>query len=181
MKEWYIKNRRKLADAIEGDFAAVFFAGRAPKQEGDELYPFSPERNFLYLTGIDAPGAALVLGRAGEAFYERLYIEGSRGEMAKWIGESMTPEEVRRYYYHGVSHYLGLETHDTGRRDAVLAPGMVLTVEPGLYIEEWGIGIRIEDDVLVTETGREVLSAGIIKEPEEIEAFMGKGRQDAGI
>ena len=86
-----------------------------------------------------------------------------------------TPEDVSKYYYHGVSHYLGAETHDIGRYgDRRLEPGMVLTVEPGLYIDEYKIGIRIEDDVLVTDNGCEVLSAGFMKTTEEIEAFMGK-------
>lgn len=80
-------------------------------------------------------------------------------------------EQLADYYYHGVSHYLGLDTHDVGEYHT-LQPGMVVTVEPGLYIAEEGIGIRIEDDVLVTENGHENLSAGILKTVEEIERFM---------
>lgn len=94
-------------------------------------------------------------------------------EALQEIGLVETKEDVAKYYYHSVSHYLGAETHDVGRYgDRILEPGMVLTVEPGLYIEEWEIGIRIEDDVLVTEEGNEVMTAGMIKTVEEIEAFM---------
>ena len=93
----------------------------------------------------------------------------------KEIGLVETKEDVAKYYYHGVSHYLGAETHDIGRYgDRVLEPGMVLTVEPGLYIEEWEIGIRIEDDVLVTAEGNEVMTAAMLKTVDEIEAFMAK-------
>ena len=93
----------------------------------------------------------------------------------KEIGLVETREDVAKYYYHGVSHYLGAETHDIGRYgDRVLEPGMVLTVEPGLYIEEWEIGIRIEDDVLVTAEGNEVMTAAMLKTVDEIEAFMAK-------
>jgi len=94
----------------------------------------------------------------------------------KKIGLVKEKEDVSEYYFHNVSHYLGLETHDIGRyQERELVPGMVLTVEPGLYIEEWEIGIRIEDDVLVTEDGRKVLSANMIKTVAEIETFMKKG------
>ena len=93
----------------------------------------------------------------------------------KEIGLVETKEDAAKYYYHGVSHYLGAETHDIGRYgDRVLEPGMVLTVEPGLYIEEWEIGIRIEDDVLVTAEGNEVMTAAMLKTVDEIEAFMAK-------
>lgn len=80
---------------------------------------------------------------------------------------------VRDYYYHGVSHSLGLDTHDisTGR-NVLLRPGMVITVEPGLYIEDEGIGVRIENDVLITEDGIIDLSADIPRTVEEIEAIM---------
>jgi len=86
------------------------------------------------------------------------------------IGEN--DDDVLKYYYHSIGHALGLDTHDVGGREFILMPGMVLTVEPGLYIEEESIGIRIEDNILVTETGYENLSSSIIKEIDDIEAFM---------
>ena len=95
-------------------------------------------------------------------------------------------QAYRTFYMHGTSHWLGMDVHDVGERKIAdawrkLEPGMVLTVEPGLYIAEdlkkvnaryRGIGIRIEDDVLVTEKGRDVLSARVPKEVEEIESLM---------
>ena len=71
-----------------------------------------------------------------------------------------------------MGHYLGLETHDIGERGAELKPGMVITIEPGIYIPEKKLGIRIEDDILVTEDGYINLSADIPKEIDEIEAIM---------
>ena len=99
-----------------------------------------------------------------------------------------------KYYMHGVGHYLGLDVHDAGRyfedqqakRSRPFAPGMVLTVEPGLYIppddksapaKYRGIGIRIEDDVLVTEDGNVNLTTKVPKEPEQIEALMNGKRK----
>ncbi len=90
----------------------------------------------------------------------------------KKIGLIEKDEDLDKYYYHGVSHHLGLDVHDLSDRSVPLKAGMVITVEPGLYIAEEGIGIRIEDDVLVTETGHETLSAEIIKTPDEIEKFI---------
>ena len=78
-------------------------------------------------------------------------------------------EEISKVYYHSVSHFLGLDTHDCGTRNDKLVPGNVVTCEPGLYFKNLGIGVRIEDDVLITENGSEVLSSGIIKEVEDIE------------
>ncbi|QWG66694.1 aminopeptidase P family protein [Bacillus mycoides] len=94
-------------------------------------------------------------------------------EECKAIGLIQEDEELSKYYYHGVSHFLGLDTHDVGTyKDRVLEEGMVITIEPGLYIEEESIGIRIEDDILITKDGYENLSKDIIREVEEIEEFM---------
>ncbi|MGG0207504.1 aminopeptidase P family protein [Bacillus mycoides] len=94
-------------------------------------------------------------------------------EECKAIGLIQEDEELSKYYYHGVSHFLGLDTHDVGTyKGRVLEEGMVITIEPGLYIEEESIGIRIEDDILVTKDGYENLSKDIIREVEEIEEFM---------
>ncbi|MBR5288262.1 MAG: aminopeptidase P N-terminal domain-containing protein [Clostridia bacterium] len=89
------------------------------------------------------------------------------------IGKITSEEEIGTYYMHGVAHHLGIDTHDavdphTGK----LAPGMVITNEPGLYIDEEEIGIRIEDDLLITEDGCIELSAHIARTTQEIEAIM---------
>lgn len=93
-------------------------------------------------------------------------------EGCKAIGLIEKDEELAKYYYHGVSHPLGLDTHDVGERNIKLKEGMVITDEPGLYIEEENIGIRIEDDILVTKDGYINLSKNIIKTVDEIENYM---------
>ncbi|ERJ12996.1 aminopeptidase P family protein [Haloplasma contractile] len=93
------------------------------------------------------------------------------------LGIIQEEKDIMKYYYHGIGHYMGLDVHDVGRYDFNQRPlqaGMVLTIEPGLYIEEEGIGVRIEEDVLVTEDGYEVLSKDIIKTVDDIESFMSK-------
>lgn len=83
-------------------------------------------------------------------------------------------EEIHNYYFHGISHHIGLDTHDPyPRYQGVLVPGMIISCEPGLYFENLGIGVRIEDDILVTEDGCENLSKDIIKEIDDIENYMG--------
>ncbi len=105
-------------------------------------------------------------------------------------------KKYMKYYMHGVGHYIGMDVHDAGRyftdqtakNSRAFAPGMVLTVEPGLYIppddksapaKYRGIGIRIEDDVLVTKDGNRNLSAKVPKEINEIEALMNGGKRKA--
>lgn len=84
-------------------------------------------------------------------------------------------ETCDRRMGHGAGHWLGMDVHDVGPYGATFRPGMVLTVEPGVYLPEEGIGIRVEEDVLVTEEGREVLTAGIPRLPGEIESLMAEG------
>ena len=82
--------------------------------------------------------------------------------------------ELRRYYFHSIGHSVGLDVHDPANRALGLKAGMVITIEPGLYIKEWGIGIRIEDNILITKEKPIVLSKDIIKEVADIEAFLAK-------
>lgn len=89
------------------------------------------------------------------------------------LGIIKEEKEIGKYYMHGVSHHLGIDVHDVALNGTKLVPGNVISDEPGLYIDEWGIGIRIEDDLMITEDGCVVLSEQIIRDPDEIEAFMG--------
>lgn len=82
-------------------------------------------------------------------------------------------EEIKNYYFHGISHHIGLDTHDPyPSYNEALVPGMIISCEPGLYFEELGIGVRIEDDILLTREGNINLSQDIIKEISDIEAYM---------
>ena len=81
--------------------------------------------------------------------------------------------DVSKYYYHGVSHSLGLDTHDPCDR-TVYEPGMVVTCEPGLYVAEEGIGIRLENDILVTEGAAEDLTGDRLLNIQEIEELMAR-------
>ncbi len=111
------------------------------------------------------PGVTIKeLNDALKAFYEPKLRE---------LGLITEEKGISEYYFHNVSHHLGLDTHDVSLgSDTPLEGGNVITVEPGLYISDWEIGVRIEDDVLITDDGCKVISAGIIKTVEEIEEYM---------
>lgn len=112
---------------------------------------------------IDAVRPGVTLSQLGEV--ARRYMRAnSRGLCGA--------ESCDRYFTHGLSHWLGMDVHDVGSMTAPLEPGMVLTIEPGIYIPGENIGIRIEDDILVTDVGCEVLSAAAPRMPDEIEALM---------
>ncbi len=90
------------------------------------------------------------------------------------IGKIREQDQLSNYYMHFVSHFLGMDTHDLGGREAILEQGNIITVEPGIYIPEENLGIRIEDDILVTADGHLNLSHKIPKAIDEIEAIRQK-------
>lgn len=89
--------------------------------------------------------------------------------------DNQSPESpaYRKYFMHGTSHFLGLDVHDVGSFSRVLEAGMVFTCEPGIYIPEENLGIRLENDILVTENGPLDLMANIPIEANDIEFLMG--------
>ena len=135
---------------------------------------FSDRQKELYNIVLKALKETTALIKPGLEYAELdKHAKKVLAEECKKIGLIQEDSEISRYYYHSVGHFLGLDTHDVGSyKDRVLEPGMVITIEPGLYIEDESIGIRIEDDILVTEDGFENLSKDIMREVEEIEEFM---------
>ncbi len=158
---------------------------------------FNKEQRLLHDLVHEAQRAALKKARPGIA-----YEEGHRAAVATLtegllrlgllkgkLEKNIADGHYRRFYRHKTGHWLGLDVHDVGEyridgESRLLEPGMVFTIEPGLYVApddttvdaKWrGIGIRIEDDVLVTKDGHEVLTDKLARSAEEIEAFMAEG------
>jgi Xaa-Pro aminopeptidase len=153
---------------------------------------FTPAQRDLYALclatqkeAIEAVAPGATLDAIHDAVVRRL-TEGliGLGLLAGTVDERIADKSFRKYYMHRTSHWLGLDVHDVGDyyvdgKSRPLVPGMVLTIEPGLYVaaedetaprELRGVGIRIEDDVLVTDAGRENLTAAVPKEVAELEA-----------
>ncbi len=135
---------------------------------------FSERQAQIYRVAYDANRAIMRAVRPGEPFSvcnrvcREVCFEG-----LKAMGLIGRFEDIGRYVWHGVAHHVGLDTHDVGGYDMPMAENMVFTVDAGIYVREWGIGLRIEDNVLVTEDGCRNLSASIPAEIPQIEALMG--------
>jgi Xaa-Pro aminopeptidase len=165
---------------------------------------FSPAQLKVYQAVLEAADAAFAAARPGVRFRDvhAAAMEVIAARLHEWGLLPGTVEETleedgqfhRRWMVHGTSHHLGIDVHDCSQArremylDAHLQPGMVFTIEPGLYFraedelappELRGIGVRIEDDVLVTQDGCENLSAMLPRQPVEIEAWMASLRDSA--
>ena len=134
---------------------------------------FSEREKEIYQIVLDVQKLVEANARVGVKLRDlnKLVIDYYKQELPK---HGLT-KDVSEYYFHSISHHLGLDVHDVdGGLGAILEAGMVITNEPGLYIADEGIGVRIEDDLLITATGAECLSKDIIKEVSDIEEFMKK-------
>ena len=136
---------------------------------------FSDRQKQIYQLVLDVQKEIIEMIKPGVSLMDlQVRTRELLAESALAIGLIKDLDEITRYYMHGVSHFLGLDTHDLGGRNAILEVGNVITVEPGIYIPEENLGVRIEDDVLVTESGNHVLSHNIPKEISEIEEIRRK-------
>ena len=138
---------------------------------------FTERQKEIYETVLAAQDLVIEKTRAGMTFGEmnQMVIDFYESRLHD-LGLDKDGKTVSDYYYHSVTHSLGLDCHDPelARREQVLEPGMVVTVEPGLYIEDEGIGVRIENDILITEDKPIDLSKDILKTVEDIEAHMAR-------
>lgn len=130
---------------------------------------FTPRQRELYEIVLGAQKAAIAAIKPGVPMADLTKIAR---EYIDKHGKDLKGNSLGKYLPHGVSHHVGLDVHDPG--PTTLEAGMVVTVEPGIYIPEENIGIRIEDTVLVTETGAKVLSAALPREPDEVEKAMAR-------
>jgi len=196
----YVENNRELKD---GDLILIDAGAEYMGYAADitRTFPvngkFSKAQREIYDVVLEVQEACVEYTKTGNTVKDRqelsieLLTEGMKklGLLKGKTKDLIKKKEYMRYYMHGVGHYLGLDVHDAGRyftdqtakNSRPFAPGMVLTVEPGLYIppddknapaKYRGIGVRIEDDVLVTEEGNRNLTAKVPKDADEIESLM---------
>lgn len=193
----YINNTRQMQT---GDLLLIDAGAEFDYYTGDitRTFPvsgrFTPQQKAVYELVLDAQQKAIAAVKPGNTIMQvhemtvRNLTEGmiSLGLLTGSVDENIQEEHYKKYYMHRTSHWLGIDVHDAGRYKThdswrVLEPGMVLTVEPGIYIAPddeheafRSIGVRIEDDVLVTDDGHRVLSASCPKQVAELEALVGQ-------
>ena len=197
----YVEN---AAEIVDGDLVLIDSGAENAGYAGDitRTFPangrFSTAQRQLYDVVLAANEAGIAACQAGapanapHLAARDVLIEGmlSLGLLEGTLESVVESEAYRAFFMHGTSHFLGMDVHDVGayKQDGewrTLASGMVLTVEPGLYIAPdaeqapaayRGLGIRVEDDVVITENGPEVLTSDVPKTPEAIEALMAEAR-----
>ena len=183
----YIENNKECKD---GDLLLLDFGAEYANYAADlsRTIPvngkFSPRQKEVYNACLRVMKAAIKMLVPGTT------IDAYHAEVCKVMDKELiglglyTEDDVKKqdaskpmyfkYYMHGTSHYIGLDVHDVGTKQDVIKPGMVFSCEPGIYIQEEGIGIRIENDILITENGNIDLMASIPIEVDEIEKLMKK-------
>ncbi len=154
--------------AVDGycaDISRVFPAGGR----------FSPQQLAIYSASLAGVKAAQAVGRPGCTFAD--FNQAARDAVQEHLARLdlvKEPGDLKKYMWHGLAHHVGLDVHDTGIYDVPFSENMVFTLDVGVYVREWNVGLRIEDNVLVTANGLEnlALTAGIPREPGEIEALL---------
>ncbi len=173
------------AQIQDGDIVVLDVAGQYSGYAADitRTLPangkFTPRQREIYDIVFGAQEAALKAIKPG--------MKLGRGEgglhqiAADYInthGKDLHGQPLGQYFFHALGHTLGLDVHDSMLPNMVLKPGMIITVEPGIYIPEEKLGVRIEDDVLITETGYKLLTARLPRSADEVEKVMAQGKAE---
>ena len=140
---------------------------------------FTPRQREIYEIVLGAQNAALAALKPGMTLGGKDAATSLQKIAMDYIdshGKDMEGHSLGRYYIHGLSHHVGLDVHDASGPVRPLEPGMVITIEPGIYIPEENLGVRIEDDVLITATGYKQLTARLPRSVDEIEKIMADGK-----
>jgi Xaa-Pro aminopeptidase len=135
---------------------------------------FTPRQREIYSIVLGSQNAALAMLKPGNTVCKKGDNSAYKAsyDYINSHGKDLHGKPLGQYYIHGLSHHIGLDVHDPGEYCAPLRPGMVITVEPGIYIPEENLGVRIEDDVLITDSGYRFLSERLTRNPDEIEKIM---------
>jgi len=171
----YDVNRRQTRD---GDLIVVDAGAEWGQYTADvtRTFPvngkFTPRQKAIYDLVLATQQAAFDSTRPGTTIAQLNRV--ARDYMRTHSGTLCGAQTCDAYFIHGLSHWLGMDVHDVGDYSTPLKAGMVLTIEPGIYLAQEALGVRIEDDVLVTATGAEWLSAKAPKTTAEIESLMGR-------
>jgi Xaa-Pro aminopeptidase len=161
----YQENRRRMeaGDLVVMDVGAELYGYTADVTRTVPVSgKFTPRQKEIYLLVLQAQEAGFAAVKPGATIRQ---VHAAANAVITQAGYG-------RFFPHGTSHWLGLDVHDVGAYDRPLEPGMVLTVEPGIYLPDESLGVRIEDDVVVTKDGYRLLSGGAPRDPAAIEALM---------
>ncbi len=173
----YDTNRRRAQD---GELVVIDAAAEYGQYTADvtRTWPvngkFTSRQKAIYSLVLATQQAAFDAVRPGVKMMTLDSI--SRAYMRAHSGTLCGPSACDTYFIHGLGHWIGMDVHDVGDYTTPLAPGMVLTLEPGIYLSDEALGVRIEDDVLVTPTGAEWLSSGAPRTIDDIERVMREAR-----
>jgi len=186
----YVKNDKQCRD---GDLVLIDFGAEYANYAADltRTVPvngkFSKRQKDVYNAVLKVQKAAIKLLKPGKTIddfsrevgkvMEAELIRLKLLKVAEVRKQSADQPLYKKYFPHGTSHHLGLDVHDYGNRYRKFEPGMVFTCEPGIYINDEGIGVRIENDILITKEGPVDLTGGVPREADEIEALMRSGSQ----
>jgi Xaa-Pro aminopeptidase len=177
---FYIHYEEPVGTLYDGDLILTDVGARKNQYVSDisRAFPvngrFTAEQKEVYSIALAVNKELMGLLVPGKVSFEDIEAHSRRrvGEELVAAGYLGKDEDVSKYYWHKGTHHIGLDVHDVGPQGNPIQPGMVFTIDVGIYIEDKNIGFRVEDNVVITETGYEHLSSEIVREIDDIEAMM---------